>query len=154
MSGDSCIVAGREILHYKFSIAFIVIRIGVLLLASRRRRQSLAASRPAWDAYWYLPFYVASIESLWHGSLWYFGTFHTDISYAGFCYVAHAALALTLSLCVLAVCTVQEALGVHLGMPGRGAGGTIPLPVVAAAVGVAATWALWCMAAIPVFIPV
>ncbi len=143
MWDDPCVVATRDLLHYRVAPAFLIFRFLWLLTAARRGKRNLASpKRPAWDATWFLPVYVGGVESLLHLTWWSGGIAVRGIIPPGICLLEHGALSGLVLLGLLAACIIQEWTAPRVGIAARASVGALPLPVVAALAGVAATWTL------------
>jgi hypothetical protein len=135
---DSSVVLARDLLHYTATGATLLIglaRIG--LHAKKRTTRGPLSGTFAGDAAWFVPVYVWGIESLRHLTWWLLGGEFFPYPPS---FLQHGEFTIAILAFVAAACLAEEYLAKRTGLPARQACGTIPVPTMAAIVGVLAVW--------------
>jgi hypothetical protein len=129
--------------RYPFTAVAVV---ACLLFLAWRLRFGVTAIRngrelPAADATWFAPFYLCGIESMWHLFSWNFleswGGIAANPFLVGTRQATTAALAIVVTL---VFCFFAERMAWSAGLRCRLPQATLPAPVFAAFVSLAATW--------------
>ena len=132
--------------QYRFTLAYLAAQFLVLAVSRPRCAKHV---RPGADATWFISVYIWGIESLHHGYWWVF-----DAPYMGFAkpfqtLLPRAVLSLSVLGLAISASLASEWFATRKGLPARASAGALPLPVVAAIVGVHWTWSLWCLVFLP-----
>ena len=129
-----------DLWQYKLTLLYVALQLAALRWCRKGRRQVLP--RPASDLTWFVPMFVWGLESLHHLG-WWILTSH------GYCFgppfdalLWRWFLSGVLMVGTLIACFVSEFLARRMGWAARPAQATLPLPVVAALLGVHGTWVL------------
>ena len=138
-----------DLSQYKFTFLYAA---GQLALAGRARvheRHPMHAARPPADLTWFVPIYVWGLESLHHLAWWLLGSH-------GFCFgppisslFSRGFLTCLVMAATVGASFVSEQWARQNRRAARAAQATLPLPIVAAIIGVLWTWALHVLLLLP-----
>jgi hypothetical protein len=140
-----------DVLQYKLTASYVVAQL-LVISRWRSRTATLPSVRSASDLTWFIPVFIWGLESL-HHLVWWLSESH------GFCFgtppaatFERAELTSVLMVGALAASFLSEQQARRHHRPARAAQATVPLPVLAALIGVQWTWAL-CLSVLYVPIP-
>jgi hypothetical protein len=137
---DADIVLTRDLAHYDLVWASLVVTF-VWIGARRRRPRNAPMPHPlaGSSAAWFTPVYLWGIASVLHSQWWLTAGFRGIAPHPYF-FTRHGTFSMGIGLLVVVVCLLAEAWGRAIGLPARAPGASVPAPVVAALLSVAANW--------------